>query len=710
MTFMYPALLWGLLLGAIPIIIYYLMRFRSLQVEWGAIYVLERALARLRKKLYLDQIILLTLRVLAVMALVAAFARPVARTRAGAVTDTDVHRVILVDISYSMLASETDGRSVLDTGRDILSSLAGTWGRGIRWSLCTAGHSVEWPVRDAVVDSPAGVIETLATIQAEEAASSLAAALESVRAHSGGGPTEVYLLADRQASAWRDVLSSSIVNDANFRFFWIDPGAELDSENLAVTAVRVSHERLLAGHSTRVFARVRNFGRQPAQDVPVTFLRNGQQTGQSRLSLLPGQSGWIHADVGFEEAGSHYVTARLPRDVLPFDNAYSAGVEVADSLAVRVLRDADATGKFDSAHGFIRLLGAVLARTADDRTARSTLTVLPPVAADGTADDLAAADVVIVDGGITLTPELVTLLGHYVRGGGNLVLAADERVVPGMWHRLLGGEGLLPARLGRMTAHELGNEEHFQSIARAGFQEPDLRAFETGETGDIATTRFYSWFELLDPDPGSHVAAVFGNGQPYAVIQRFSPGSVILLASGLNLLNNSLLARETGVAFTLRLLMAAAAGSQQPRTIERNAPIRLRLPEGPEPAGVQFSIEGREPLAFTVTRHAGQPVAELPGGSAVSGLGSALAVEADGRYTRTWIGIQGPRVDSDLTPLGATEQAALKAALNMERVTSWPELDAALAATRTGTERYAWAVAAMLILLLGEMAMHRRFV
>ena len=58
MNFFYPSFLWALSLGAIPIIIYYLMRFRSLKVDWGATYVLERALQRLRKKLYLEQLIL----------------------------------------------------------------------------------------------------------------------------------------------------------------------------------------------------------------------------------------------------------------------------------------------------------------------------------------------------------------------------------------------------------------------------------------------------------------------------------------------------------------------------------------------------------------------------------------------------------------------------------------------------------------------------
>ena len=46
MSFLNSGFLWALPLGAIPIIIYYLMRFRSLKIVWGANYVLERALEK----------------------------------------------------------------------------------------------------------------------------------------------------------------------------------------------------------------------------------------------------------------------------------------------------------------------------------------------------------------------------------------------------------------------------------------------------------------------------------------------------------------------------------------------------------------------------------------------------------------------------------------------------------------------------------------
>src|SRR5512143_2696965 len=106
MIFLNPMLLWVLPFALAPVIIYFLMRYRSLRVVWGANYVLERALARLRKRVNIDQIVLILLRTLAAAALVLAFARPAARLKSAAALDTGIHHVVLVDASGSMQAGE----------------------------------------------------------------------------------------------------------------------------------------------------------------------------------------------------------------------------------------------------------------------------------------------------------------------------------------------------------------------------------------------------------------------------------------------------------------------------------------------------------------------------------------------------------------------------------------------------------------------------
>ena len=144
LSFLNPHLLWALPLAAAPVIIYFLMRFRAVVVPWGADYVLERALERLRKNLFIDQLLLMALRTLAAAAIVLAIARPVTSRLqgggAGSVQGSGVHHIVVLDDSASTLARVAGGgaATIWQREKEILGKLVATWGRGERWSLLRA--------------------------------------------------------------------------------------------------------------------------------------------------------------------------------------------------------------------------------------------------------------------------------------------------------------------------------------------------------------------------------------------------------------------------------------------------------------------------------------------------------------------------------------------------------------------------------------------
>ena len=127
-SFSNPHLLWALPLAAAPVIIYFLMRFRAVTVPWGADYVLERALERLRKKLFVDQLLLMVLRTLAAAGIVVAIARPLTSRQsgsAGAVQGSGVHHIVVLDDSASTLARVAGGgaTTIWEREKEILHRL-----------------------------------------------------------------------------------------------------------------------------------------------------------------------------------------------------------------------------------------------------------------------------------------------------------------------------------------------------------------------------------------------------------------------------------------------------------------------------------------------------------------------------------------------------------------------------------------------------------
>lgn len=704
MTFLYPGLLWGLLLGAIPIIVYYLMRFRSLRVAWGADYILERALARRRKKIYWDQIILLALRALVVMALVTAFARPQSRKTGLVSTEGKVLRVVVVDGSYSMLAG--DGRnSRRDVAMEALRELVSRWEKGEKWSLYALDSHPRWVVDQAAVIDAEHSLAIVNSLKSEETAVSLAAGLDTVLSHGTGLRREIYIFSDDQAAAWAGA-DKVKMPDSNTRIYWINP-ALADRRNLAVTSLETGHERVLRGYGFTAYAQVRNFSAVAVRDAELTFLLDNARIGSKRVSLPPGQSTTVPMRLRIDNAGPHLVTARLSDDAMGFDNAMSVGLEAVNKVSALVLRDADRTGKFDSSAGFLQLAARVLAGGGTNQAA-GPLQAVEYTNADCPLSALSDYGVVVLDGGRKLTAELAGTLRRYVDQGGGLVLAVDDTVDTNAWHRLLGPAGLLPVAPTRIRNEPLGGDLCAR-LSRSGFDVPALRELEGGDDGDIAQLKFYTWAEFGAPGPGVEVLARFADGAPYALKKRFERGSVVLLAAGLNSRNNNLLVRETMYPYLLNLVADAAGAEQYVRRVKPGEPVRWLAKGGTAPVAAQFAVEGDEPAPANLAPHPQGTRVEYAAGAKRSGTASLLVL-GDSGHERIWVGVQGDRSDSDLTAVSDTYHTQLKERFGWTEAAQAKDLMDALESDGRGTERYAWVMAAVLLFAMGEILMGLRFV
>lgn len=718
MGFANAYLLWALPLGLIPIVIYYLLRFRALRVTWGANYVLQLALERMRRKLHLDQIILMALRVLACVAVVLAFARPVLRQSSPDVSGSGVHHVLIIDGSYSMTAGVSGGgKTRWDVALDAARKLASTWGRGETWSLCLLADQPRWVVDAQTVQTPGDALAKLDALKPGESAASLASALSQVAAKFPRGTAEFFIFADDQANTWDQADRAGWPAELRATTYWLNPSGGTPANNLAVTALEPAAGRLLAGQPSRVAARVRNFSPARVDDLPVEMLLDGAFIARQSISLLPGQESTLFFDVKPGEPGPHHLCAQIPDDALAYDNRHYAGVEVVASLRVLVLRDAQKSGKFDSVWGYLETLNRARSTPRPGAEAGPTAPTGPIewVLSEGALDPaaLAGADAVILDGGRKLTPELAAALRDYVAAGGGLLLAADPGIDPDAVNTLLVQPGLLPARLGRLRAESLGGNQ-FRSLARNAIGPSPLRLFETELAGDLTQARIYSWFEL---EPGSNAAPPllrFDDQSPWA-LRADAPGGrgrALMLATGLSGQGNNLIVREFFVPLLYQLVAEAAAARDFPRTLVRGQPMRLWLNDAAKVQGVTFSRQGEEARPLTPRPAEGPAtggaIAEVNDPLLESGLYSTLTLR-DGSARRTWFGLQGPRVDSDLTPASPALLAAASQKLNLTTVADWPALEQALLRQRAGREWYSYAALAVIALLIGEMLFQRRF-
>ena len=108
MSLLNPLLAIGAIAFLVPLLIHIFNRSRFRTVEWGAMHLLESVISQNRKRLQIDQLILLLIRCLIPAVLAICLARPVL-TGGGLLGNAPVALVVLLDNSYSMEATDPAG-------------------------------------------------------------------------------------------------------------------------------------------------------------------------------------------------------------------------------------------------------------------------------------------------------------------------------------------------------------------------------------------------------------------------------------------------------------------------------------------------------------------------------------------------------------------------------------------------------------------------
>ncbi len=196
MTFLQPALLWGLLALAVPLIVHFFYLRRSRKYVFTQTRLLEKLLQASRPYLRLNHLILLLLRLLIVVVVVFLFAKPVWSTMPLA-KSAKVSALLIVDVSPSMRERLAGGLAFL---KQILSQEKDV--EEVR-VLSTDRLYAEGRFR-----SVREGLEALNAIQPADMGYPLSRILQNVEVHFAGAQGErrrVYILSDFQAASVGDI-------------------------------------------------------------------------------------------------------------------------------------------------------------------------------------------------------------------------------------------------------------------------------------------------------------------------------------------------------------------------------------------------------------------------------------------------------------------------------------------------------------------------
>jgi len=454
-----------------PVLIHLLARRRFKRIRWAAVDFLLDAERRNRRRIRLEEWVLLGLRCLAVLLISLIVSRPYltpSGLAAGLGGSSRIERVFVLDDSYSMGYAALGGTSFEKAKLGV---------RGLLASIREEGpDDTVTLIRMSAPAQPLASGTFLDQTQTEELLARLEALSPSQRSMDPvqvvGAVAEwlertpailnatVYVLSDFQYSDWIDrepaetaesvgqgifePLMAWARKDRGLQLLLVDVGAD-EPSNTAVTDLSVVSGQVVAGTPAKLRATVANFADRPTGaiqlDVTVGPLA---QASKAVPSIGPYQTASVDLELEFPRESHETVRVELPADALLIDNARQAAVEVANAIRVLVVDGEPSADEYEDEVFFLR---TALRPEGEVFSGNEVVTV--DEAGLETAS-LSGYHVVVLCNVYRVSEPAMESLEQFVRRGGGLVIFLGDQVDAELYNAVLfrEGQGLLPAELG----------------------------------------------------------------------------------------------------------------------------------------------------------------------------------------------------------------------------------------------------------------------
>ncbi len=448
MSFLSPLFLFGTLFASAPIIIHLLNRRRFIRIDWGPMKYLKMTIKSNRRRMQIEQWILLAVRTLAVLMLFLAVARPLgsgANLAGFLKVEGRASRVIVIDDTMSM-AYETKGSSAFDRAKTAFEKVIHQIGPQDSITVITASNPSEPLVRMASLDEKGkeSLINKIRKLTHSQIASQWASTFQSVEQHLSGTPfpvKDVVVISDLWKAGWSEELNAYAdrwqKNQISLRF--VDVG-ETPSGNRVLKSLKLTSPVSLVDKPIQLKAIIQNKGETPLQSGQAMLTIDGKVTLITLPEIPADKTVEIPLSATFENAGQHFISLTIPTDQLPDDNSRHIVLNVRKTIQVTLVDGAPGLEPFESETDFL-----ALALSAG----HSSWEVTQIDSTDWKTEPLDAPDILVLANVDELSQSRLNELQEMVSLGMGLMIFAGDQCDPEIYNDRFfrEGKGVLPARV-----------------------------------------------------------------------------------------------------------------------------------------------------------------------------------------------------------------------------------------------------------------------
>jgi len=701
-------LLWALAAAA-PILIHLWNRRRYDEVTWAAMEYLLAAMKRNARRIRIEQLLLLLIRVAILICLAIALADPFwpfLRSLGGSlVSGGQTHWVLVIDGSYSM-DYRTGDNSHFDRAKEQALRLVEEGKQGDAFTLVLMADPPRTIIADPAFD-PGDVQEEIKTLALSHGGARLSATLAEVQdlvsraneKHSRLSNYRVCIFTDLGAATWKETESASVekqfatlTNKGSVLLFDLGEPSE---ENLAIESLEMSSPLASLSQEVGFSFKVRRYG-DSSGEVQVKLLVDGRSIYQESVDLASDESKQIDVSHRFETAGEHRVEAVVDDPRLEVDNRRYLSVPVRESIRALCISSVDDTAQL------VRL------NLNPFQTERPYIQVDTAPETALLERNLNEYDCLFLCNIARFGRDEANVLHQYVAAGGGLVILLGDQTQPEAYNDILLNEShrLLAAQLGEVKGGEF-------LLTAQGKETPLVKPFVANPDSGLFQLPTYRYIQLkpIDDVP-AQTELWFDSGDPALMQEKVGRGRVLLSATAAS--TNSIDRSESPPrewtllplwrnypVFFRQLLHSAIAGRDGNRNVQigdaledslygvaAHVPLTLVSPGG-RTERVQMTIAGEE----NRWRYDG----DWQSGFYEARYGPPLS------QARTYaVNVQG--AESNLERIAATELPdGIQSELQAE------DAEAANPPSSTQPELFRWVLGVLLLLLIAETYFARRF-
>jgi len=329
MQFVNPLYLFGLLAIAIPVIIHLFNFRRFRKVYFTNVKFIRQLKFKTQKQSQLRHLLILAMRILAIAALVLAFAQPYIpfSGKHGKMASQNAVSVF-VDNSFSMESVGTNG-NLLDQAKQKAREIVSAYKASDLFQLLTCdfeGRQQHLVTRDEFLT----MLEEVRISPAVRSFSDVSRRQYDLLKTTGSARRTAYLVSDFQKSSFKD---ASFKQDSTVTSYLI-PLASTTAANVYIDSCWFAQPTQQPGKTTVISVRARNKSDADLEKIPLKLEINDQQKGVASIDMKAGESTIVEMPFTIYQAGHQQGVLQVTDYPVTYDDKFYFSFDVMASITV----------------------------------------------------------------------------------------------------------------------------------------------------------------------------------------------------------------------------------------------------------------------------------------------------------------------------------------------------------------------------------------